>query len=275
MFMRRLLLIATLLAVGCSENNTAFNPALVNELVVDGCLVAGSSIDSIHLSPLMPYGGSDSSLKQVTGAVVTVSDGISTHALSAFGDSGYYRCPDSTFVPQAGTTYSISIGYNGQNVSASTVVPEQPAGLTLSADTIFIDTAISTMEQMRSQYSGGTVPGIKLTFKNPNSAYFYAVVQNVDSAPVALNQDTLMFRGSRFLSSPFKDTSYVVSFAQIKMLGRHKITLYRVNQEYVDLYDNRTQSSQNLNEPKTNIMNGLGIFTAVNCDSIFFYAAAE
>jgi hypothetical protein len=104
------------------------------------------------------------------------------------------------------------------------------------------------------------------------------VVQNVDSVPVAFQSDTLDslgFRGASFLSSPFDDTMYVITFAQIKELGRHRVTLYRVNQEYVDLYDYRTQDSRNLNEPKTNVVNGLGIFTAVNCDSIFFYAKAQ
>jgi len=48
------------------------------------------------------------------------------------------------------------------------------------------------------------------------------------------------------------------------------VQVFRVNQEYVDLFENIDQDSRNLNEPPTNIANGLGIFTAFNSDSIFF-----
>jgi len=51
--------------------------------------------------------------------------------------------------------------------------------------------------------------------------------------------------------------------------------LYRVNQEYVDLYKSRDQDSRNLNEPLTNIENGLGIFSAFANDSVYFYAIKE
>jgi hypothetical protein len=55
-----------------------------------------------------------------------------------------------------------------------------------------------------------------------------------------------------------------------KQYGRHRAKIYRVNQEYADLYESREQDSRNLNEPLTNVKNGLGVFTAVTCDSIFF-----
>ncbi|MBC8181278.1 hypothetical protein H8E88_09140 [candidate division KSB1 bacterium] len=46
--------------------------------------------------------------------------------------------------------------------------------------------------------------------------------------------------------------------------------VFRVNQEYGDLYQSRNQDSRDLNEPLTNIVNGLGVFSAFNCDSVFF-----
>jgi len=53
-------------------------------------------------------------------------------------------------------------------------------------------------------------------------------------------------------------------------LGKHRVKVYRVNQEYADLYQSRNQDSRDLNEPLTNIVNGLGVFSAFNSDSVFF-----
>jgi len=50
------------------------------------------------------------------------------------------------------------------------------------------------------------------------------------------------------------------------------VSVYRVNQEYADLYEGRRQDSRDLNEPSTNIENGLGVFSAFNSDSTFFEA---
>jgi hypothetical protein len=53
------------------------------------------------------------------------------------------------------------------------------------------------------------------------------------------------------------------------------VKVYRVNQEYVDLYENRQQDSRNLTEPLTNIKNGLGIFTAFSYAQAYFYVKKE
>lgn len=42
-----------------------------------------------------------------------------------------------------------------------------------------------------------------------------------------------------------------------------------VNDEYVNLYNSLNQDSRELNEPYTNIQNGLGIFTAFNSDTLY------
>jgi hypothetical protein len=40
--------------------------------------------------------------------------------------------------------------------------------------------------------------------------------------------------------------------------------VYRINQEYADLYRTRQQDSRDLNEPLSNVVNGLGVFSAFN-----------
>ncbi len=267
---RTLLVFPLFLLAVCSENT--FDPTTVNEVVVDGCLIAGIPVDSVRCTLLIPYGGDVQEGVSVNDAAVTISDGTTEWPLTASGDSGYYHCSDSSFLPREDSVYTIEIRYDRKTISASTTVPEKPAWLALSAGTLFIDTTLSMREMMMDS---GSLSKIDLSFDNPNSVYHFVVVENVDSTPVDLQTDTSFFNGPRFLSRPFKGTNYIISFAQIKQLGRHKVTLYRVNQEYVDLYDYQKQDSRNLNEPKTNVVNGLGIFTAVNCDSVFFYASPK
>ena len=55
----------------------------------------------------------------------------------------------------------------------------------------------------------------------------------------------------------------------IKQYGLHRIKVFRVNEEYANLYESVEQDSRDLNEPLTNIKNGLGIFTAFSCETVF------
>ena len=55
----------------------------------------------------------------------------------------------------------------------------------------------------------------------------------------------------------------------IEHLGKHEIKVYKVNQEYVDLYESREQDSRDLNEPLTNIEGGLGVFSAFNYETVY------
>ena len=56
----------------------------------------------------------------------------------------------------------------------------------------------------------------------------------------------------------------MIGLRQLEHLGRHRAIVYRVNQEYADLYNNRVQDSRDLNEPPSNIRGGLGVFSAFN-----------
>jgi hypothetical protein len=76
--------------------------------------------------------------------------------------------------------------------------------------------------------------------------------------------------GLRFVSEPTAADSAFVSQLTLKYFGLHKLLLHRVNQEYADLYAGLVQDSRDLNEPPSNIVNGLGVFSAFSADSAFF-----
>ena len=74
----------------------------------------------------------------------------------------------------------------------------------------------------------------------------------------------------RRISRPTRESSYQINFGEIAYWGKYVVKVYRVNQEYADLYENLEQDSRDLNEPPTNIKNGLGIFSAFHSQNVYF-----
>jgi hypothetical protein len=62
---------------------------------------------------------------------------------------------------------------------------------------------------------------------------------------------------------------------ELETLGLHMAKVYRVNEEYAQLYENRIQDSRDLNEPPSNIRGGLGVLSAFNSDSVLFVVVRE
>jgi hypothetical protein len=78
--------------------------------------------------------------------------------------------------------------------------------------------------------------------------------------------------GSNFTyySNPSSESSFGITARALRFVGKHRIIVTRVNQEYVDAYNTKTQDLNTLNEPTSNITNGLGLFTSFNSDTTFF-----
>jgi hypothetical protein len=57
---------------------------------------------------------------------------------------------------------------------------------------------------------------------------------------------------------------------EFQYFGKHRLILYHVLPDYASLYSENSTSSQNLTNPSTSIMNGYGIFTGLNSDTLYF-----
>ena len=71
------------------------------------------------------------------------------------------------------------------------------------------------------------------------------------------------------------NTSYDVIGVALETYGTHVAKVYRVNQEYADLFQNDTQDSRDLNAPPTNIIGAFGIFSSFASDSVVFEVVRE
>ena len=57
---------------------------------------------------------------------------------------------------------------------------------------------------------------------------------------------------------------------QFEVLGSEVKILYKINDDYVKLFESEVQDGTELNEPPSNIVNAFGIFTAFASDTISF-----
>ena len=266
------------LTTGCEEDNSNS----VRELIVlEGYLFQGEPVDSIHLTKTVSFESGDTIYPSVTDAQVEITWNNIQFDLQSIGN-GYYRYNGDALTVVEGQSYTISIVTDGIELTSTTKVPYAPTGVELSGTFINVDTTLSF------GFPGQDDPedsGITIRWNNPDNGYFYVLLENADTSAADIVYDTGDFPGGEFpsgrmgmfsfRSEPFQGDEYIINSRSLEKYGRHRIKIYRVNQEYADLFKNRNQDSRSLSEPLTNIKNALGIFTAFSYTGADFYVDNE
>lgn len=269
-YIYKLLMAVTILIIltGCESEN--ISEISLEKAVVQGYLYANAPVTDISLSQLIPYGLDVSSVAPVNDLAITITHENKDYPLSISpGDSGYYHYAGDDLIIKEGNTYKLNFEYGGNAVSATTTVPTPPTGLSLSDSIIYIEQVV--FGQGFPGGGGMTRPDpIELIWDNAKGFYHYVVVENIENNPAEIFVDIPFERNFRFVTEPTADLLYLIQTQILEQYGTHRVVVYRVNQEYVDLFENAEQDSRNLNEPLTNVENGLGIFTAFNSDTLYF-----
>lgn len=254
---------------GCQSNPVI--PA-ATQIVLQAYLYAGQPVNDITVMLSRPLSSSDTSNTMVANAAVTLTRNGTVYQLAPVPqDSGQYYYPGQDLVVQPGDQFEIAVTCDGVTATAETIVPSIPAGLSTNISTITF-----TQDSTTSRFGGTFVrltssDSLVVSWNNSSKLPFYVILESVDSTQQPLTSDSLgNFNFTRrFVTEPTTSSSFQVPQSDFNYLGKYKITLYRVNQEYVNLYASRQQDSRALNEPLTNVTNGLGIFTAFASDSTF------
>jgi hypothetical protein len=71
------------------------------------------------------------------------------------------------------------------------------------------------------------------------------------------------------MMQPFQGSSYTTTSREFMSVGAYSISVYRVNKEYVNLYERI--SSSDLSNPASAVQNAFGIFTAMSVANVRFY----
>lgn len=244
-----------LLFAACKKETTSSYSALP---VVEAYLMPGKNVE-VRVSLQKQLVDTNAYGTAITGLQLSVSNGTTTQVLKE-DRAGHYLLNDSSFV-KANAVISLSFNYQNLPVTASTTVPGKPAALVTSADTVTIPKMV---------FGGTQTAFVPVTLSWANGgAYNHILVFRYQESFKSLIS-------SRFSSDTVtsvevgaaKAASFELSRETFRYYGKYKVILLRVNQEYIDMLNNSSTSSQNLTNAPTNVTNGLGIFTAMQADTL-------
>jgi hypothetical protein len=251
--------------LGCEKETLVVSNT--ETLVVQGYLYEGQVPDSIRFTLSNAYDDADSNVVFLEDLEPVLRSDDHTYLLREKGP-GYYHAPDHKVM--ANNTYTLEVPYRGTLVTGETFIPKP------------VPASLSAMEVAVKKVSAGQFPGggfnevepVEVRWTNTGGVYFYVSVKNVESAPEPFNDnpDRPAFGpgGFNVLSQPEVIDFYTINPRRdLTHFGTHRIVVYRVNPEYVALYENTETSSQNLSDPPSNIENGLGIFTGISTDTVY------
>ena len=248
-------LVATLAA--CTKDTTVTQSTA--KAVVEAYLTPNQNIN-VSVTKEIVLSTTDSVVTQqaIDGLTVQIANNGKTYTLKGAGLGNYQG--DSTLKVIAGQTYSLQFIYNGNTISASTMIPTKTDTFNSSANTIQAVANGSPFTNIASP--------VELTWSNPNNEYHIVVVQNTDLSPTPINPAHIGNR--RFRNSPNQGTTYELRPFSFQYFGNYLLLLYKLNPEYASLYNDNGNTSQNLTPPYSNVTNALGIFTGVNIDTLNF-----
>lgn len=258
----------------CEEGNPVISTE--ESIVVQAYLYAGESIDDIRLTSTLALGTDTNSAPPINDAdVYLLKNDKKYECKLAAGDSGYYEYDGDDLDVLAGDEFKLEIHYNNEVITAETKVPEAPQSISITENEIivpdFSDSDFSAIREWRQNRENNEV---NVNWDGSQSSWYYVTMENIEKNPAEIERmrnDTLR----SFVFPPINDDSYRIREFNFTHLGEHKIKVYTVNTEYADLYSSREQDSRDLQEPLTNVENGLGIFTAFNSDSVFLEVRYE
>ena len=238
--------------------------------IVESFLLPGDEI-LVRLTTAIPY-STDTTLEyneDLSGMVVYISTDSGTYILNEIYDSaGYYKDMSGELEIKENITYNLEFQYKEQLISSSTTTPLVPENF---------ETSESTIELGRITESSGMgmppdMTEIELTWDDFNNDYYLLYIQYMEDEYDTVN--TLFeiddaYEMANFSSEPIQNNNYILRSRQFQFFGEYQIVLCRITEEYAQLYETLSQSSlEGLAEPPTNIINGKGIFTGFNSDTL-------
>jgi len=270
--LRPLALLLTLGTLAACGDPVASAPA-AEEPVVRAYLYAGEPVTDIQLTWTVPINGVDSGA--AVGAppindarVLLVRGGVRYPLTRAPGDSGFYQYPGRDLIIREGDQFTLEASVGTRALTARTTVPVRPSGARVASSTLTIPRVLfgGGLGGMRPDLA--SLQTVVRWTRTPGALYF-VTLENTEVAPVAIDfglPERLRGR-RRLVFPPTAADSLPINALGLPFLGRYRVNVWRVNEEYAALYNTLQQDSRDLNEPFTNVTGGLGVFTAFAADT--------
>jgi hypothetical protein len=145
------------------------------------------------------------------------------------GDSGYYHYPAADLVARQ-ETYSTEVEV-GRRRSRLHARAARPAGTRLSSGTLTVPTFAPGF--MRPDLSAAT---LTVYWAGQPDALYYVTVESTDASATPVDTASRFFGRRRLVFSPTPADSFTVSAFALTHYGPHRVRVYRVNEEYAQLY---------------------------------------
>ncbi len=247
-----------------------------SKFVVEAFLFAGEPVDDIYIKSTFPISETEDVSEPVGDATVTLFKEGVAYNLIASDSVGFYHYPDSNLTVETGDVFTLEVNYDGVTATAETIVPTPTTGVAAMPDTLFFPELILNGTDEEKDSVNAILGSLRMTatWDNSNGDYYYMTVENIEEFGIGIFPSIAQqfLERFKFVSEPSNETSISVLGIGLTTLGTHRVKVYHVNQEYVDLFLNQEQDSRDLNEPPTNIKGALGIFSAFNSGEGFFEA---
>ena len=259
-----------LLGLMACEGDLDFVAPDPDSIVIQAFIFSDEPVKWVTVSGVLPVDADSTEVAPViSNAEITIFRGGERFDLQpTSGEPGRYHYPGDDLDIQIGDVFRLEATVNGRTATAETVVPMAPVGLGLSADSLIAP----TFPPQRGQGPGNLLNRtITAHWTNAGDQLHFVVIDNIEEAPQILPTTAIFSRfASRLIQQPTAADSSLVRVVMLTHYGQHRLKLYRVNEEYVDLYRGLQQDSRDLNEPPSNVHGALGIFSAFSADSSFF-----
>jgi hypothetical protein len=249
-----------LLATACKKEE---NKEFTDSPIIESYLEPGNYF-TVKVNRQLPFSSNvNYSPDDINKLQLSVSYDHATHVLIPI-DSGKYI--DSTTIVKEGTGYDLTFAYNSKNVSAYTYIPSKPQNFTQSVTEISLTKIDGTTKPPFND-----IPDpIQLTWKNTDGSNYLILVENMEATLEPIRDfGTNTPPKNRFKKLPVNTGTQELNAREFQYFGKHRIILYHVLADYAALYNQNSTSSQNLTNPSTTIVNGYGIFTGLNSDTLY------
>ena len=255
------------------EDISDFDPG-ESKPVVEAFIYEGESVDDIYLKKTAPFNNeSKSGSEIISDAIITISGNDQDFILTPVIDQpGRYIYDGNDLSVNIGENYQLTFEYDDRIISSTTTIPSEPEGTDISPQSIFIN-EINSLVDLRD-FRESFQKTINVTWNNNDGSYYYLVVENIENNPESIDPTDVL--GGLGINFEFTTTPTQENILSLRPLihytqyGTHRVTIYHVNEEYALLYETSTQDSRDLNEPYTNINNGLGIFSGFASQEVYF-----
>ena len=250
--------------MGCEESSPLLPET--DNVVVQAYLYTNEAVTDIHLSTTYAITSEDTTGVPINNAMVSLEKaGLLYQLVSTPGGEGYYHYPGNDLNVNIGDNFKIIVDYDNEIITGETIIPDAPLNVNISTENYVIST-----DFFASRFDTSTVR-VRWDLENEDT-YYFVIIENTETNLAFINErfGDLFNRFRSFRSRPIQDNEYVIRRFDLTYKGNYEVRVYKVNQEYADLYVFGLQDSRNLNEPKTNIKNGLGVFAGFTSTAVHF-----